>query len=495
MWAGRPLSAEEMAVVEQNAVALGVTVDALMENAGRAVAEEATRHLPRAPARVAVVAGTGNNGGDGTCAAYYLAQWGHAPEIWIVRRPSEIRSRPALRCFERAAQRCPVHVGPPTPADLAGSALVVDAVLGTGQTSPLRSPIREAVAAIRESGIPTLAVDLPTGTRDPEGVRPTWTVALTTPKSEMDPATAGEVTVRDIGIPREAWARTGPGEFLFFPTPERRGARGRSGRVVVVGGGPYAGAPALAALAALRSGAERVTVLAPAGAAERVQSFSPNLVVEAHGASRFRPDDAEGILDFVRAAHPSAVLVGMGAGTDPGTVEALSRVEAGIPSTVPLVVDADGLAALPTAETATAPRSLFATPNFGEFVRYFGGPSAGSPDENRSAARQAAAARRVFLIVKGPVDLLSDGDAVLENAHHHPAMTVGGMGDVLGGVVAALLAQGLSPWAAARLGTWWTGEAGIRAAARRGFGLVATDAIDELPGALVDGLDRVRPGG
>ena len=496
MWdaSRRPLSSAEMEVVEQNAVALGVTIDALMEHAGRAVAEETARHLPSPPARVAVVAGTGNNGGDGTCAAFYLEQWGYSPEVWLVRPPAEIRSRAARRCFERIQHRRPVHVGVPRAEELATMPLVVDALLGTGQAAPLRGTIRDAVAAIRESRAPVLSVDLPTGVRDPEGLRPSWTVTLTTRKEELGFGPCGEVTVREIGIPPEAWRRTGPGEFLFFPIPSGRTDRGRSGRLVVIGGGPYAGAPALAALAALRSGGERATVLVPEPAAARVQSFSPNLIVRAFGTDRFRPTDVREMLDFLREAPPKAVVLGMGAGAHPETLEAMGRLERELIGTVPLVVDADALAALPApAERRPGLRAeVVATPNAGEFARVFGG-RADAGEGRGEEVRRLAAERQVVLLVKGEPDLGSDGESLFENAHHHPAMTVGGVGDVLAGVVGSLLAQGVRPLHAARLGSYWTGEAGLRATSRRGFGLIATDVIEELPAALLGGLERVRP--
>ncbi len=494
MWAGsrRTLSSEEMAVVEQNAVALGVTIDALMENAGRVVAEEATRHLPSPPARVAVVASTGNNGGDGTCAAYYLQQWGYAPEVWLVRPPAEIQSRAARRCYDRIERRCPIHVRVPRTEELATIPLVVDALLGTGQVGPLRGAIRDAVEAIRASRAPVLSIDLPTGVTDPEGLRPAWTVTLTIEKDELSRVASGEVTVRDIGIPPEAWRRTGPGEFLFFRPP---GAQGRDGRVVIIGGGPYAGAPGLAALAALRSGAERATVLAPEGAAERIQSFSPNLIVRAFGVDRFRPTDVPEILEFVRSAHPQAVVIGMGAGTHPETTEALGTVIRELANLVPLVVDADALVALPKPEELGSDGlgAVVATPNTGEVERVFGAPTTGPVARRAEAVARIAAERKVTLVVKGAVDLGSDGETVFENTHHHPAMTVGGVGDVLAGVIGSLLAQGVRPLHAARLGTYWTGEAGQRGASRRSFGLVATDVIDELPASLVSGLERVRP--
>jgi ADP-dependent NAD(P)H-hydrate dehydratase / NAD(P)H-hydrate epimerase len=498
MWSAsrRPLSSEEMAVIEQNAVAMGVTIDALMENAGRAVAEEATRHLPPPPARLAVVASTGNNGGDGTCAAFYLQQWGYSPEIWFVRPPSEIHSRAARRCYERIQHRCPLHMRVPRPEELSTIPLVIDALLGTGQSAPLRGPIREAVQSIRESRAPVLSIDLPTGVLDPEGLRPSWTVTLTTLKEDLARGAPGDVTIRDIGIPPESWRRTGPGEFQFFRVPTGRTDRGRTGRVVVIGGGPYAGAPALAGLAALRSGAERATVIAPEGAAERVQSFSPNLVVRAFGSERFRSTDVGEILDFLKSAPPRAVVLGMGAGAHPETTGAFRELLRELAGRFPTVVDADALAALPAPDerAGDGAAALIATPNAGEFERVFQGTSTGLVSDREENVRRIAAERRITLLVKGEPDLGSDGESFFENLHHHPAMTVGGVGDVLGGVVGSLLAQGLKPLHAARLATYWTGEAGQRAASRKGFGLLATDVIEELPSALVAGLERVRPG-
>jgi NAD(P)H-hydrate epimerase len=482
-----------MSVVEQNSVALGVTIDALMENAGRATAEETTRHLPSPPARVAVVAGTGNNGGDGTCAAFYLLQWGYSPEIWLVHPPVEIRSRAAQRCFDRVKNRVPVRVGVPRAEELATMPLVVDALLGTGQSGRLRPPIREAVSAIRASGAPVLSVDVPTGITDPEGVQPSWTVTFTIRKEEMEGGKVGELAVRDIGMPPNAWRQTGPGDFFFFPVP--REPRGRSGRLVVIGGGPYTGAPALAALAAMRSGAERATVVTPEVAAGAVRAASPNLIVRAVGSDRFRPHDVPSILETVRSAPPGAVVVGMGAGAHPETLDALRAVITALAPEMPLVVDADGLAALPEELARPAPGSaprLVATPNAGEFDRVFQGPSTGSYEERCAAAARIAGERHLTLVVKGSPDILTDGETTIGNMHHHLAMTVGGVGDVLGGVLGSLLAQGVRPLHAARLATYWTGEAGLRAAAHRGFGTLATDVIEELPGALVVGLQRLE---
>ena len=260
---GRVLTALETAVLEQNAVALGMTIDALMENAGRAVAEEAAKHLSVPPGRVAVVAGPGNNGGDGTCAAFYLQQWGYAPELWLVRPPSEIRTLAARRCFDGSNDSRRPTCEPPDPMTwrrFLSSSMRCSAPVESGD---LRTPYHEAVAAIRQSRAPVLSIDVPTGVEDPNGLRPRWTVALTALKEGMSDSDSGRDRRAGHWDPAGGRHRAGPGEFLFFPRPARATAQIRSTRIVVIGGGPYTGAPALAALAALRSGAERATVIAP----------------------------------------------------------------------------------------------------------------------------------------------------------------------------------------------------------------------------------------
>ncbi|MGD0257490.1 MAG: NAD(P)H-hydrate dehydratase [Thermoplasmata archaeon] len=490
---GRAVTSVETAVAEANAQALGLSTDVLMENAGRVVAEEVVRALPTPQARLAIVAGPGNNGGDGFCAGHYLLEWGYRPEVWLVTPPAQIRTNAARRCYERIARRCPFHIGVPSAEELAAFPLVVDALLGTGQSGTLRSPFREAVRAVRESGVPVLSIDVPTGATDPEGLRPQRTVALAAPKAEFADSSPGEVIVRDIGIPEAAWRETGPGDFLYLRRAGGTDGRGRTGRLVVIGGGPYAGAPALAGLAALRSGAERATIFAPGGAADRIQSFSPNLIVRAFGKDRFTPADVGPMLRYLDQTPPRAVVMGMGVGTESETLEALRGLTRSIVGRYPVVIDADALAVLPDIVRGRAlAHPVLATPNGGEFIRVFHGPKDGAPEERRAVARTAGQELGITIVAKGDPDLITDGVEVYENRHHALAMTVGGSGDVLGGVLGSLLAQGLGATGAALLGTYWVGEAGLRVAATKGDGLVATDLIEELPAALVAGLGRVR---
>ncbi|MCI4355214.1 MAG: NAD(P)H-hydrate dehydratase, partial [Thermoplasmata archaeon] len=429
----------DMAVIEANALALGLSVDALMENAGRAVAEEAATHLTPG-GRVVILAGVGNNGGDGTCAAFFLGQWGYRPEIWLARPSSEIRGASARRCWDRARIRFPTQVGVPSAADLEGASLVLDALLGSGQEGELRSPYRETVEVANRSGVPTLSIDLPTGLGSHSAVRPTWTVSLTLRKRGMSPENSGTITVRDIGIPLEARTETGPGDFLRFPHLGA-GTGVRRGRVLVIGGGPYSGAPALAALAALRSGAERATVAAPSPAAEAVRALSPDLIVRTVGEGSFAATDAPRLREIVAEAHVDAIVLGMGIGRSPEAIAAMHALLEAVRGTRAIVVDADALPALERLPGGAA--HLVATPNQTEYHHIFSPGEARGPTEQLAIAHRKALEWGVTLLAKGEYDLITDGHLGVVNRHHHTAATVSGVGDVLAGVVGGLMAQGL----------------------------------------------------
>ncbi|MCI4323670.1 MAG: NAD(P)H-hydrate dehydratase [Thermoplasmata archaeon] len=484
-----PRTPREMAVLEANASARGASVDDLMEQAGRVVAEEVIARLSDRSKPVAVVAGSGNNGGDGTAAAFYLSQWGQSVELWLLKPPKDLRTAAARRCFDRARRRVPTHVGLPDREALQRSGLVVDAMLGIGQAGSLRPPYDEASKRIQASGRPIVSIDVPSGLGSPGAVVPHWTVTLTCPKVGMTPATCGEILVRSIGIPPEALDWTGPGEFLLFPISP---GRARSARVVVIGGGPFAGAPALTAMAALRAGAERATVLVPEPASQAVQQFAPELVVRPIGRERFRPADVPGILAQLERERFEVVVLGMGFGRDPETLTFANVLVQSLRHRGPLVVDADALEAAWNAPEDPGSFGIVATPNQGEYARLLGAPPPKDPVESIRVARESALARKLTLLVKGDPDLISDGSVVYRNGHHDPAISVSGVGDVLAGVTAALVAEGANGLEAARLAAYWVGEAGTRAASARSYGIIASDVLNELGPALADAIRAER---
>jgi ADP-dependent NAD(P)H-hydrate dehydratase / NAD(P)H-hydrate epimerase len=486
---GPPRSSLEVAIAERNAVALGVPLARLMDNAGRAVADELRSRFPDPAARIVVLAGEGNNGGDGSSAVHHLLGASRTAELWVIPGRTAVRSGIARRALAQVEAAHAVHDGVPPASVLSEAAVVVDAMLGTGQTGELRGPYREAIEQVRQANVPVLSVDLPTGFGGRQALVPTWTLTLSSPKTGLSESNGGTVMVRSIGIPEGAFDRTGPGEYLAYPAPT---PRGRHVRVAVVGGGPFSGAPALAALAALRAGAERATVYAPEPAAGAMRALSSNLIVVPAGNDRIRPEDVAPILEGLRSSRIGAVVVGMGLGRHPETHDAVRTILRALAGTVPLVVDADALDALPRTQSPNPLAPIVVTPNEGEFARVFRGEAWTGPESRLAAARAVAGTHGVTVVLKGGEDAIAGPDRTASSGPHPTAMNVGGSGDVLAGVLGRLIADGIDPVLASRLAAQWLGDAGARVASRLGDGLIATDLIGELPYALQAGLRVAR---
>jgi len=284
------------------------------------------------------------------------------------------------------------------------------------------------------------------------------------------------VTVADIGIPAAAERFTGPGDLLGLGRdPDSH--KGENGEVLVIGGGPYTGAPSLSARSALRAGADLVRVACPEAVAETVQGYSADLIVRGLSGDRIAPDHVDRALEL--AAGNDVVVLGPGIGDGDGATEFarefLSRYAGRA------VVDADALRVVPEIDTDA---ELICTPHQGELVG-MGGETADDPAERAALVRAFADEISHTLLVKGAVDAVSDGDAVRLNRTGNPGMTVGGTGDVLAGAVGALAAV-TDAFHAAAAGAYVNGLAGDAAAAELGNGLVATDLIDRLPEATRD---------
>ncbi|MFB6110732.1 MAG: NAD(P)H-hydrate dehydratase [Halodesulfurarchaeum sp.] len=471
------IDSTEMAIVDRNAVALGVRETNLMESAGNAVAR-AAREVLRPEDTVAVLAGRGNNGGDALTAARYLADFD--PTVHLLGHPDRIRSevtREKWQALEAAAIETRVirdasAVGIGTPA------AVIDGVLGTGVTGAPREPERTAIEAINDSRATVVSVDVPSGMDVDTGETPGVAVEADRVVTfhDLKPGLAGreDVTVADIGIPPAAERFVGPGDRQRLSRPGDA-HKGDFGRVLVVGGGPYTGAPGLAAQAALRAGADLATVLAPETVAEEIQGFSENLIVRSLPGSEIESSHVDRILDGAR--EQDVLLLGPGLGDAPDTRVAVRAVLESY--TGKAVLDADAIQAVPDVETRA---SAILTPHRGEFRELGGDPASDREDWAESAAAVAADLGQTLLL-KGPHDVVTDGERTRINRTGNPGMTVGGTGDVLAGVVSAMYAA-LDPVPAAALGAYLTGTAGDGAATGRDGGLVATDLLETLPGAL-----------
>ena len=472
------LTGSEMAVVDENAAALGVPRKQLMESSGHAVAREVDR-IADGGATIHVLAGRGNNGGDAFVAARFLD--GYDLRISLLGRPETITtdiSRENWAALQQAAYDTE-QIRDASDVALEDPDVIVDAMLGTGISGDLREPAATAAAAANDSGATVVSVDVPsgldaeTGTRAHNAVDADHVVTFHDTKPGLADLDAS-VTVADIGIPETAELFVERGDLLRLDRdPESH--KGQNGEVLVIGGGPYTGAPALAARSALRAGADLVRVACPRTVARELQGYSENLIVRSFDGDNLAPLHVEELLDLARR-HDTVVL-GPGLGDEDTTLDAVVEFLEGYDGTA--VVDADALSVISDVETDA---DLLCTPHQGEF-RAIGGETAEDWRERASLVADFAAEHDLTVLLKGAADVVSDGETTRVNRTGNPGMTVGGTGDVLAGVVGALAAT-QPPRHAAAIGAYVTGTAGDLVVEERGHGLVATDLLDAVARAI-----------
>jgi NAD(P)H-hydrate epimerase len=472
------ITADEMAVVDENAAALGVPRKQLMESSGSAGAR-AVRDRTDPGDAVAVVCGRGNNGGDAMVAARFLDDRDLA--VHLLGRPETIATeitRENWRALERAAYDTSV-VDDSTAFDLGEPDLVVDAMLGTGVTGALREPAATAAAAMNASDAPVVSVDVPSGvdadTGEAEGtaVEADHVVTFHDTKPGLADLDA-TVTVEPIGIPDAAAEFVGRGDLLRL-SRDPEGHKGDFGEVLVIGGGPYTGAPALVARAALRAGVDLVRVACPESIADRVQGYSENLILRPFDGGRLTPEPVDTLLEL--ADDHDCVALGPGLGDADPTLSAVRAFLEGYDGRA--VVDADALQVVPEVDTGA---TLICTPHQGE-LQGMGGEASDDWRERRDLVEAFAAELGHVLLVKGKYDVISDGERTRVGRTGNPGMTVGGTGDVLAGATSALACV-LDPREAAALGAYANGTAGDIVVEEFGYGLTATDLAEELPTAL-----------
>jgi len=468
----------DQAVLDENAAALGVPRRQLMESSGNAVAR-VVREVADPGSSIAVVAGRGNNGGDAFVAARFLDDY--EVTVHLLGRAETITTDIARENWD-ALQRAEYdarEVRDSTNLGLDGPEVVVDAMLGTGVTGALREPEATAAARINDSNATAVAVDVPSGvdadTGEAAGVAVEADHVVTFHENKVGLADAdAEVTVADIGIPAAAEAFVERGDLLRLSRAEHS-HKGDNGEVLVVGGGPYTGAPALAAQAAFRAGADLVRVACPASVADEVQGFEEGLIVRPLAGELVRPRHVDQLLDM--AIEHDAVVLGPGLGNAEGTFEAVEQFLDAYDGRA--VVDADALSVIPDVDTDA---TLLCTPHQGELVA-MGGETDDDWRERRDLVADFAADLGQTLLVKGAYDVISDGERTRASRTGNPGMTVGGTGDVLAGTAGALSCR-LAPIHAAAVAAYVTGRAGDLVAEDHSHGLVASD----LPGALPDAI-------
>ncbi|AMK14298.1 carbohydrate kinase YjeF related protein [methanogenic archaeon mixed culture ISO4-G1] len=458
------ISALDSRVIDANSEALGIPVSTLMDNAGKVVAQFLNDHYPEG--NILFVCGPGNNGGDGFAAALLLD-----PErvtVALLRKSSQIHSDIAKQKYSKL--QCKVEEY--NVALLNEADVIVDCALGTGIRGKVKDPYRQFILEANASGLPIVSVDVPSGLGSDVTILPQTTITFHDVKVGMNDDNCGNILVADVGIPVDAMKFIGPGDVLRYPLPDENSHKGENGRLMIIAGGPYFGAPAMCSMAALRTGADIVRLFTPETVAHAISTYCPVLMITPLPGDHLSTESVDMLLE--QSMYYDAVLLGPGIGKDPDTMLAVKEFVRKCKT--PMVIDADALTAIIGMEILSP---AIITPHKGEFRKLdsqYGGPE------------PLAQSMNVTLLLKGHVDTITDGNATRYNKAGTPAMTGAGTGDVLSGAVAALLSKGLSTMEAAALGAFLSGKAGEYAFKDKSYGLIATDIIEEIPHVLRDNL-------
>ncbi len=497
------ITLERMAALEANSEWRGISRYLLMENAGAQTARTIMEHSS-SKKKVAIFSGTGNNGGDGFVVARHLVNMGVGVDVFLLGRPRDIYTDDARANWDILSQmRRNVNIRFIRDSkdfdELEVDAdVIVDAMLGTGISGELREPAASAVSFINKIEAYKVALDVPTGLDPATGsvqgsaVECDLTVTFHDTKSGLENTkkdVTGYMVVADIGIPKTAEEFAGPGDVQMAvhhrkPTSHK----GQNGRVLVIGGGSqYAGAPAHAALAALNTGADLATVAAPAKTAEIVSSFSPDLIALGLPGKDFSPEGIP-LLESELEKSPSVVL-GPGLGTSDDTEQALFELLNLLVeeySKVPVLLDADGLKLASKEPKLLSDLECIVTPHTKEFEYLSGFSLSKDQDEKIKQVSKVAEEYDVVILLKSPIDICAGPDGrVILNDTGNPGMTVGGTGDVLAGVVGALISQGADLFRAGAAGLFLNGLAGDICELETGYQFIATDVKDKIPTAIL----------
>lgn len=488
------MNPKDMMVVDGNAGDIGIPKLVLMENAGKSVADYVISNLD--PCKVTILTGTGGNGGDGLVTARHLLNNGYKVELWFIGNPNKIKSHEThqnwivlnnlntglnsfnLEIIEDSASLKKID-----------SAVIVDAMLGTGVKGKVKEPISSAIDLINESKGIKIAVDIPSGLNSLNGkvsdkaVESDFTITFHKIKTGLKNAKiryVGNIVLYDIGIPKEAETFLGKGDLLRLKSRGISSHKGNNGTVLVVGGSHnYSGAPALAALSAFKSGVDLVYVACPKSVVTTIRSYSPDLIVNKLYHDFIVEEDVLKLLELSHKAD--SLVVGCGAGREKETKSAMNEFIYEIDK--PMVIDADALE-LVNLDLIRNKGDVIVTPHSTEFKALFDTELTPTLEDKIKTVSKTAKENNCIVLLKGVIDIISDGEKTRLNKTGNPGMTVGGTGDCLAGLTAGLLARGHDAFEAACLGAYINGRAGDMASHKYEYHFTASEMIKYIDDAF-----------
>ncbi len=489
------MTPKDMWAVDSNAEEFGIPKSALMENAGKSVADHIIDTLD--PCKVTIFAGTGGNGGDGFVAARHLLNNDYKVDLFLLGNSNKIRSNETLHNW-KAIRNISLGINSlnleviedSNMLKKVNSPVIVDAMLGTGIRGKIKEPVSSAIDIINKSNGIKIAVDVPSGLDPLTGKVPDKAVeadfTLTFHKIKIGLKHAkiryvGNIILYDIGIPEEAETFLGKGDLLRIAKRNIASHKGNNGTVLVVGGSQdYSGAPMLAGLSAFKSGVDLVYIASPRSVASTIRSYSPDLIVNTLTDEFIVDEDVEKIVGLSKKVD--SVVIGCGMGRDEETASALNELVEEIKK--PMLFDADALKLLDVDLIKKIESDIVVTPHKAEFKALFGLDIPEELENKIDIISKVSKEYGCTVLLKGVLDIISNGKKTRINKTGNPGMTVGGTGDCLAGLVGGLMAKGHDGFESACLGAYINGRAGDMASKKYEYHFTASDMIKYIDDAF-----------
>jgi len=517
------VTAGEMREMDKATIEFGLPGRILMENAGRGAAHILLERFPGIGAKkIGVLAGRGNNGGDGFVVARGLAQKSIDVKVYLLSRASLVKGDALANLKLLYPLEVPVIEIPDSKTFLDNRIsmrhrdLWVDAIFGTGLKSDIEGYLKDVIIFLNSLKKSVMAVDIPSGIDSDTGrvcgeaIRSSVTATFGYAKAGhyLYPGAgySGKIEIIDIGIPPLIADRIAPKQHLlgdeiissYLEPREKDAHKGTTGHLFIVAGSPgKTGAAAMTAMAAMRAGAGLVTI----GVPKSLNPIIEQMTLEAMTCPL--PENTEGFLSessFEAIMHNLAgkkcLAIGPGLGTDPSTKKLVVKILRG--SSLPVILDADGLNLL-AGETGLLKKlkvPVILTPHPGEMARLTGKNISQIQEDRISCTRDFAQEFNVHLVLKGAGTVIAHPDgSIFINPTGNPGMASGGMGDILTGIIAGFIAQGYTAEVAVRTGVYIHGAAGDDLAKSMGpFGFLASDVLKSIPVQIGIHLGKVSAG-
>lgn len=500
----------DMQVTDYNCEYLGLPRLCLMENAGKSLSDEVAKLSTfkfSKPVKILIFTGSGGNGGDGFVAARHLLNRGFEVDLYLLKNINEIKSNDALTNLKilnnlnpRISRLNIKYLQDSNDVDKLKSTLkktneeyiIIDGILGTGIKGKLRIKERKTIELINELNALKIAIDVPSGLNPLTGeisdisIIADYTVSFHKIKTGLKKANneiLGNLITCDIGIPLEAELLVGSGDLLKLNKRLENSHKGDNGKVLIIGGSKeYSGAPAIAGMSAIASGADLVYIMAPESSANSIKSYSPDLIVKSLKGDYLNLQHEEEILEIIEKVD--AILIGPGSSQNDETAKLFNKLAVKIKK--PYVLDADALKLIKK-ELIKNNKDIVLTPHQSEFNTFYNGlidsnknikinrTDFNSVNDKINYLQSVTSSFKGVTVLKGELDFILQGSKIKINSTGNSAMTVGGTGDSLAGLIVGLISQSLTPFDAGSIGAFIHGKAGEDAFEKYGNGFSAVN--------------------